>query len=63
MTMCETANEDIQKVGKMNNLQIIPTDINLEKYIEKKYPSDTTYHEEQSELAKKGLEDPKSTFL
>jgi glycosyltransferase involved in cell wall biosynthesis len=63
MTMCESAHDDIQTVGKRNNLQIVSTDINLEKYIEKKYPSDTTYHEEQIELAKKGLEDPKSTFL
>lgn len=63
MTLCESAHEDIQQVGKKNNLKIIPMEINIEKYLERKYPNDTFYHEEQIELAKKGLEDPKSTFL
>ncbi|MFN8579023.1 MAG: glycosyltransferase [Candidatus Sericytochromatia bacterium] len=63
MTMCESAHEDIQQVGRKNNLQIVSTEMNIEKYLERKYPNDVAYHEEQIELAKKGLEDPKSTFL
>lgn len=63
MTLSENVNEDIQNVGRRNNLQIIPTEINLERFIEKKYPNDIQYHEELVESAKKGLEDPKSSLL
>lgn len=63
MTLSENVNEDVQNIGKRNNLSILPTDIVIERFTERKYPSDTMYHEELIELAKKGLEDPKSTFL
>lgn len=61
LTMSESAQEDIQKLARRNRLELTQSDLKIEKYIAKKYTDERAYHEEQIELARKGLDDPKST--
>lgn len=60
-TMRESASEDIQRIAKRNMLDIVSHDMTIVKQISKKYPDEREFHEEQVELAKRGLEDPKAS--
>lgn len=61
LTMAESASEDIQRLAKRNRLEIVSHDMTIVKQISKKYTDERSLFEEQVELAKKGLEDPKSS--
>ncbi len=61
MTLSETAIEDIQRIANRNQLKISPHDMKITKLFNKKYLNERELFEEQVQLAKKGLEDTKSS--